>query len=169
MKGGLFMKLLRPNAETLAVIERYSDTLYIIALSYTRCQATAEDIIQDTFLKYMQCPLKFENEEHIKAWLIRVVINECKKFYRLFWNSRRIPLEDIYSFELPEHHEIFYSVMNLPKKYRLAIHLYYYEELSVKEISKILNQKENTVISWLHRARKLLKEDLEVEYEYTRI
>lgn len=163
------MELIRPKTETLTVIEQYSDTLYKIALSYTRCPATAEDIVQDTFLKYMQSTVKFENEEHTKAWLIRVAINECKKFHRLFWNSRRIPLEDIYFFELPEHHEIFYSVMKLPKKYRLAIHLYYYEELSVKEISKILNQKENTVLSWLHRARKLLKEDMEVEYEYKQI
>jgi len=160
------MELIRPKTEILTVIEQYSDTLYKIALSYTRCPATAEDILQDTFLKYMQTPLKFENEEHKKAWLIHVAINECKKFHRLFWNSRRIPLEDIYSFELPEHHEIFYSVMKLPKKYRIVIHLYYYEELSVKEISTILNQKENTVLSWLHRARKILKEDMEVEDEH---
>jgi RNA polymerase sigma-70 factor (ECF subfamily) len=145
LKGGFLMEFIRSKTETLSVIEQYSDTLYKIALSYTRCPATAEDIIQDTFLKFMQSSQIFENEEHIKAWLIRVVINECKKFHRLFWNSRRIPLEDIYSFELPEHHEIFYSVMNLPEKYRIVIHLYYYEELSVKEISKILSQKENTV------------------------
>ena len=163
------MKLQRTEAETVAVIEQYSDTLYKIALSYTRCPATAEDILQDTFLKYMQCQIEFENEEHTKAWLIRVVINESKKFYRLFWNSKRIPLEDIYSFEIPERHDIFYAVMNLPKKYRIAIHLFYYEELSVKEISEVLKQKENTVLSWLHRARKMLKRDMEVEYEYRRI
>ena len=103
------MKLVRTEAETIAVIEQYSDMLFKIALSYTRCQAAAEDIIQDTFLKYMQCRIEFENEEHKKAWLIRVVINECKKFYRLFWNVNKIPLEDIYSFELPEQNEVFFS------------------------------------------------------------
>lgn len=169
LKGGLFMKLARTEAETVAVIKQYSDTLYKIALSYTRCQATAEDIIQETFIKYMQSQVIFENAEHTKAWLIRVAINECKKFHRLFWNSKRTTLEDIYSFELTEHHEIFYAVMNLPQKYRIVIHLFYYEELSVKEISRILNQKENTVLSWLHRARKILKDYMEVEYEYRQI
>ncbi|MFA9462712.1 MAG: sigma-70 family RNA polymerase sigma factor [Velocimicrobium sp.] len=163
------MKRIRSEADTTAVIKQYSDTLFKIALSYTRCQATAEDILQETFLKYMQCQIEFETAEHKKAWLIRVVINESKKFFRLFWNSKRIPLEDIYSFEIQEHHEIFYAVMNLPKKYRVVIHLFYYEELSVKEISVLLNQKENTVLSWLHRARKMLKKNMEVEYEYRRI
>lgn len=160
------MKMVRTEADTVNIIEQYSDTLYKIALSYTRCQATAEDILQTTFLKYMQCQLVFKSTEHTKAWLIRVVINECKRFYRLFWNAKRIPLEDIYSFETPERHEIFYAVMKLPQKYRVVIHLFYYEGLSVKEISKILNKKENTILSWLHRARKILKENMEVEYEY---
>ena len=166
IKGGCFMKMERSEADIVKTIEQYSDTLYKIALSYTRCQATAEDILQDTFYKYMLCQISFENEEHKKAWLIRVDINECKKFYRLFWNSKRNPLEDIYSFENPEHNEIFYAVMNLPQKYRIVIHLFYYEDFSVKEISKILNQKENTILSWLHRGRKMLKADMEGEYEY---
>ncbi len=67
------MEFVRHKTETLAVIEQYSDTLIKIALSYTRCLSTAEDIIQDTFLKYMQSSIIFENEEHKKAWLIRVI------------------------------------------------------------------------------------------------
>ncbi|MDF2951961.1 MAG: polymerase subfamily sigma factor [Anaerocolumna sp.] len=169
LKGGFLMQMVRTEQDTIMTIEQYSDTLYKIALSYTRCKATAEDILQDTYLKYMQCPLEFESSEHKKAWLIRVLINECKKFYRLFWNSKRIPLEDIYTFESPEYHEIFYAVMDLTPKYRIVIHLYYYEEYSVKEISKILRVKENTILSRLHRARRMLKEDMEVAYEYKRV
>ncbi|MDF2472585.1 MAG: polymerase subfamily sigma factor [Anaerocolumna sp.] len=163
------MKLVRTEEDTLRTIEQYSDTLYKIALSYTRCNATAEDILQDTYIKYMQCHIEFESNEHKKAWLIRVVINECKKFYRLIWNAKRIPLEDIYSFETPEYHEIFYAVMNLPLKYRIVIHLHYYEDYSVKEISKIIGVKENTILSRMYRARKMLKEDMEVTYEYKRV
>lgn len=163
------MKIERTRSDIVQTIEQYSDTLYKIALSYTRCKATAEDILQDTYLKYMKCQIAFEDDVHKKSWLIRVVINECKKFYRLFWNSKRIPLEDIYSFETPERHEIFYFVMNLPQKYRVVIHLFYYAELSVKEISRILSINENTILSRLHRGRKMLKEKSEVEYEYGRI
>jgi len=163
------MKIARTESDILQTIEQYSDSLYKITFSYTRCKATAEDILQDTYLKYMKCEINFENDVHKKAWLIRVAINECKKFHRLFWNSKRIPLEDIYTFETPERHEIFYSVVKLPQKYRIVIHLFYYEELSVKEISKILSINENTILSRLHRGRKMLKEKSEGQYEYGRI
>lgn len=163
------MKIARTESDILQTIEQYSDSLYKIAFSYTRCKATAEDILQDIYLKYMKCEINFENDMHKKAWLIRVAINECKKFYRLFWNSKRMPLEDIYTFETPERHEIFYSVVKLPQKYRIVIHLFYYEELPVKEISKILSINENTILSRLHRGRKMLKEKWEGQYEYGRI
>lgn len=162
---GYEMKLLLSENEIIHVINDYSDTVFKVALSHTQCKTTAEDIVQSTFLKYMECKKEFVDDEHIKAWLIRVTINECKMFHRSFWKSKRIPLEDIYSFELTEHHDIFYSVMNLPTKYRIVIHLYYYEGYSIKEIGKLINQKECTIASWLHRARKLLKDNMEVNYE----
>ena len=168
-EGRMIMGIVRSEADLIKVVEHYSDTIYKTALSYTKCKATAEDILQETLMKYMLCETHFENENHLKAWLIRVTINECKKFYRLFWNSKRIPLEDIYSFETPERHEIFFAVMALPVKYRMIIHLFYYEGFSVKEISKLLNKNENTVLSLLHRARKMLRSEMEVEYEYKRV
>ena len=64
-------------------------------------KATAEDILQDVLIKYMTDATKFQGEEHKKAWLIRVTINECKRFFRSVWSARKIPLEDIYSFEDP--------------------------------------------------------------------
>lgn len=147
-------------------LKRYSDMVYKIALSYTGNKTVAEDILQDVFIKYMTASTEFTGEEHKKAWMIRVTVNEGKRYYRSVWNKRKIPLVDIYTFEDPEKHEIFYAVMELPNKYRVMIHLYYYEELSVKEISKLLKMKENTVTSRLYRGRKLLKEMLEVEYEF---
>jgi RNA polymerase sigma-70 factor (ECF subfamily) len=148
------------------MVERYSDMIYKIALSYTRDKTTTEDILQEVLVKFMTVSPEFHGEEHKKAWLIRVTINECKKFFRSIWNTRKVPLEDIYSFEDPEKHAIFYAVMELPINYRVIIHLYYYEELSVKEIGKVLKMNENTVASRLYRGRKLLKEMLEVEYEF---
>ncbi len=158
--------LTRTQNDIRDMVERYSDMIYKITLSCTRDKTVAEDILQDVLIKYMTASTEFHDEEHKKAWMIRVAVNECKKYFRSTWNKRKMPLEDIYSFEAPEKHVIFYAVMELPVKYRIIIHLYYYEELSVKEISRHMGMNENTVTSRLHRGRKLLKEMLEVEYEY---
>ena len=158
---------IRSQENVVQTIKQYTNTVFKIAMAYTKDKATSDDILQDVFLKYMMDPTEFCDEEHKKAWLIRVTINECKKFYRSIWNARRIPLEDVYPFnDNTDKHSVFYAVMDLPTKYRTVIHLYYYEDLSVKEISDALNMKENTVMSLLYRARKLLKNVLEVEYEY---
>ncbi len=159
----------RTQRNIIETIERYSDTIFKVALSYTKDKATAEDILQDVLIKYMTDNTEFHEEEHKKAWLLRVTINECKKFFRSIWNVRKIPLEDIYTFEKPERHAVFFAVMELPIKYRIVIHLFYYEEMSIKEISNILKMNENTIMSRLHRGRKILKEVLEVEYEYKRV
>jgi RNA polymerase sigma-70 factor (ECF subfamily) len=152
--------------EVRDIVEQFSDMIYKIALSYTRDKTVAEDILQEVLIKYMTASLEFHDEEHKKAWMIRVTVNECNKYFRSAWNRKKVPLEDIYSFDDPEKHEVFYAVMELPMKYRFIIHLYYYEELSVKEIAKHMRMKENTVTSRLYRGRKLLKEILEVEYEF---
>ncbi len=159
--------IIKRNQEDINyVIEKYSDTIYKVALSLTKDSEISKDILQDVLIKYMLDPTCFNGDEHKKAWLLRVTINECKKFFRTIWNKRRIPLEDIYCFNDREKHEVFYAIMDLPKKYRIIMHLYYYERLSVKDISNALNIKENTIMSLLYRGRKILKNILEVEYEY---
>lgn len=159
-------KLMRSHDDINNTIEQYSDTIFKIALSYTKYKDTSEDILQDVLIKYMTDPTDFQGEEHKKAWLIRVTINECKKFFRSVWNTRKIALEDIYPFNEPEKHDVFYAVMELPTKYRIVIHLFYYEGMPISEISTVLNMNENTIRSRLHRGRKILKTILEVEYEY---
>lgn len=158
--------IIRTNNDIESTIEKYSNTIYKIAFSFTKDKAISEDILQDILIKYMTDSTCFNGEEHKKAWIIRVTINECKKVFCSIWNNRKIPLEDIYPFDNPEKHDVFYAVMDLPEKYRMIIHLYYYEELSIKDISFALNIKENTVMSLLYRGRKMLKNIMEVEYEY---
>jgi RNA polymerase sigma-70 factor (ECF subfamily) len=159
----------RTQTDIIEIIDRYSDTIFKVALSYMKDKTTAEDILQDVLIKYMTDSTEFQGEEHKKAWLIRVTINECKKFFRSLWNVRRIPLEDVYTFEEPERNAVFYAVMDLPVKYRIVIHLFYYEDMSVRDISNILKLNENSIRSILHRGRNLLKKVLEVEYEYMRV
>ena len=104
--------------------------------------------------------LKYYSEEHIKAWLIRVTINCSKSTFTNSWVKKTVPLTDDITFEIPEQEDVYYAVAKLPKKYRAVIHLFYYEDLSIKEIADYLSTKESTVKSQLHRGREMLKQIL---------
>ena len=129
----------------------------------TKNHVDAEDITQDTFLKYIKSNREFESEEHIKAWLLRVAINQSKNMMLSFWKRNQVSFEEYIaelSFENEEDHLVFETVMQLPKKYRIVLHLYYYEDYSIKEMAGILETNENTVKTRLARGRKLLREQL---------
>ena len=141
----------------------HADVLYRLALSYVKNKEDAEDVVQDAFVRYFcgfHLPVPGEQE---RAWLIRVAVNECKKQLRSPW--RRVePLEDYLTavaFDNPAHSDLYRAVMELPKKYRMAIYLHYYEGYSVDEIAKIVNATSGTVKSQLHRARQMLRESME--------
>ena len=150
-----------------AIIEKYFNMIYKLALAQTRDQQIAEDVTSDVFLKYMESKKVFENEEHIKAWLLRVTINTSRSVFSSSWFKKTVPLEEtLEGAGIPEEEsEVYLAVMNLPEKYRTVIHLFYYEGFSVLEIADILNSKESTVKSQLLRARALLKDSLKGESE----
>ena len=143
-----------------SIVEKYFDTSYRLALSQTQDSTKADDVLQDVFVKYIKTDKKFESEEHIKAWLIRVTINCSKSTFTNSWVKKTVPLTDDITFEIPEQEDVYYAVAKLPKKYRAVIHLFYYEDLSIKEIADYLSIKESTVKSQLHRGREMLKQIL---------
>ena len=126
-------------------------------MARTRNIETSEDVYQEVFLRLARKMPEFESEEHKKAWLIRVTINCSKSILNSSFIKHRADLDENLSFETPERHDIYYAVLNLPIKYRTVIHLYYYENYSIKEISKILQLNENTIKSRLSRARQKLE------------
>jgi len=137
----------------------HMDAIFRIALSYTKSRADADDITQNTLIKLYRADKSFDSQAHIKHWLIRVSINESKKALLSPWR-RLEPLEEMLpAFSLPsrEHSELFCAVMNLPRKYRTAILLYYYEDYSTDEISKILSIPKATICTHLKRGREKLK------------
>lgn len=145
------------------LVERYRDNLFAIAFNICKNAADSDDIVQETFVQYYLTKQKFESEQHIRAWLIRVAINKAKNVTRTFWRQHKVPLEEYMEtlvFEAPEDEALFETVMALPKKYRLVIHLYYYEEYSVHEIAAALKLTESNVKVRLSRARGMLKEQL---------
>ena len=143
----------------------------VFRVAYARAQNIddAQDITQDVFLKYIKANKKFNDEEHLKAWLLKVAVNTGNTFVKSAWARHRAELNeaaDETSF-MDEKSEVYYAVKDLPEKYRVIIHLFYYEEMSIKDICKILKLGENAVKTRLHRARGLLKEKLkEADYEF---
>lgn len=138
-------------------IEKYSNMVYRLAMARTRNIENSEDVYQEVFLRLARKMPEFESEEHKKAWLIRVKINCSKTILNSSFDRHKAELDENLKFETPERHDIYYAVLKLPKKYRTVIHLYYYEDYSIKEISKILKINENTIKSRLSRARKQLE------------
>lgn len=141
-------------------IGKYSDTLIRISYSYMRNMSDAEDMTQDAFLQLIRKKPSFENDSHEKAWLIRVTINLCKNRLKTAWFRKTLPLCEV-GFDFTEKEsEVMSAVLELPAKYRNIIHLFYFEEYRINEIAAILGQKESTIGSQLHRARRLLKPKL---------
>lgn len=162
------------------VILRNSEMVYRLAYSLVRTRADADDIYQEVFLRYMQKEPIFESAEHEKAWFLRVTINCSKNFWKSPWLQRRVAMdmEDIDE-TVAKNTELVYGegeetsilidiVKQLPRKYRVVIHLFYYEELSVEEIAKITKAKASTVRTRLTRARRQLKNLLNKNQEWIR-
>lgn len=154
------------NSSAAALIARQSGRVYRIALSYTKNKSDAEDIMQDVFLKYLKKGVGFESVEHEKAWFIRVTINTAKTFF--LRRRTHVDLDEIAELAGDSGGQRELSVLDavnsLPKRQRVCIHLFYYEDYSVKEISDVLSMPESTVKSHLHRARAALSEKLKGAY-----
>lgn len=151
------------NEQFTCLARRYIDTVFRVAYNYIKSESDAEDVTQNVFLKLLKENRQFESDDHVKNWLIRVTVNECKNLVRSRW-WRAESIDDYaqtLTFENPAHSELFYAVMDLPKKYRMPIYLHYYEGYSTKEIAGILGIPKNTVCTNLKRGRELLKNALQ--------
>lgn len=151
------------NLPVETLIEKYRNNIYAVAFNICKNPHDAEDVVQDTFIEYLSCKKEFQSEQHIRSWLIRVAINKAKNKNKSFFKRNSVPLEDYIqtlTFETEESSEIFEAVMKLPEKYRIVIHLFYYEDYSVNEIAQILKVTQNNVKVRLSRARLLLKSTL---------
>lgn len=149
------------------IFHKYGDRVFSAAFSVCANQADADDIVQNTFLKYYSLNLDYESESHIKAWLLRVAINQARDLAKSFWQRNKIAWEEYMNelpFEEPEDSRLFEAVMHLPNKYRIVIHLFYYEDYTVAEIAEILRCRQGTIKSQLSRGRKLLKTMLMEEW-----
>lgn len=139
------------------VMEKYADILFRIAYGYCNNREDAEDILQETIYRYLIKKPEFQDENHEKAWLIRVIINISKNYVRSFWRKNIDPIEnEIVSLD-KEDLFVWDTIQSLPDKYRIVIQLHYIEGYTIREIAGILEKKESTIGTWLERAKKYLR------------
>ncbi|WP_235847437.1 sigma-70 family RNA polymerase sigma factor [Intestinibacillus massiliensis] len=145
------------TAQMEMAVARYGENLLRLAFTYTRNMADAQDAVQDVFVSLLTRAPAFADEGHRRAWLIRATINRCKNLLRSAWFRKTVPLPDDLGYLPPEQDAVLSAVLALPEKYRAAIHLYYYEDCSIREIAALLGKKPATVGTLLARGRTLLK------------
>lgn len=153
---------------TQELVTLYQSSLFAAAFNVCKNAQDAEDVVQYTFIQYYISNKEFDSEQHIRAWLIRVAINKAKNVNRTFWRQNKLSLEDYMeslTFETPEDEHLFETVMSLPEKYRIVIHLFYYEDYAVSEIADILKLSQSNVKVRLSRGREMLRKILKEEWD----
>ena len=165
------MKQGRLNITAEEIIDKYADMVYRLALLRVKNRADADDVFQEVFVRLVSNIQKLQNPEHVKAWLIRVTINCSNKHFARFNREDVFSMEEVEDagakeegYEKAEGQgPVLSAVEKLPPKYRSVVHLFYFEEMSVKEIADATGQRETTVKSQLFRAREMLEEMLKGE------
>lgn len=162
------MELTQEHISELA--EQYGDMVLRLSYTYLKNKADAEDVVQDVFLKIIEKHPDFNDKAHEKSWIMKVTVNTCKNKLNLFWNRNKRSMDEAAETAVCDTYDtdsnVLKAVMSLPDKYRVVVYMYYYEEYSTPDISKIIGKSEATVRSLLHRARNRLKELLKEEYDF---
>ena len=158
--------LFESNFDITHILSNYSNLVYKLALLRLKNKQDTEDVYQEVFLRLVKYRHKIQSEEHLKAWLIRVTINCAKKQQLQFWRTKDMSFPEEPFYQPEDSQELHSIVSKLPKKYSEVLHLFYYEDLPVKQISTILGIKESTVKSQLSRGREKLRDLLEEENYY---
>jgi RNA polymerase sigma-70 factor (ECF subfamily) len=144
------------------IVSEYADMIYKIAIRYLKNKDDAEDIVQEVFMKYVSNKTPFKNSEHEKYWIIRVTINICNNEISSGRKRKTIISDEIdeYEKEVPFENTLSDLIDKLSEKYRTVFELYYLQDFSVSEISKILMITEASVRQRLMRARNKVKDNL---------
>lgn len=157
--GEILDTIIINEKEINRIVQTYSDMLLRIAFHYTHSKEIAEDCVQDCFFKLIQAK-KFKSEEHLKAWLIRVIINRCKDELKSSYRKNVSRLNENHVDPSSEKERFQIELGRLTPLEQNIVYLYYYENYKLKEIAKIYKKSENAVTIILSRARRKLKDFL---------
>ncbi len=181
-EGGIKMDYIMEAQEELVdierIIEEYGDSLLRMCTLYLKDRQLAEDAVQETFIKVYEKYDTFNRTSQEKTWIMRIAINTCKNYMRSSWFKRVITGFDLETtskekidvgLEKKEQQEVLIKeIMSMGVKYKEVILLYYYQEMSIREIAQILHIKEGTVKVRLQRARQQLSVQLKEVHIYER-
>jgi RNA polymerase sigma-70 factor (ECF subfamily) len=150
----------------IKTVEAYSDMMYRVAYQSLLSVPDAEDVVQEAFLKLLHhTDKKFKDDEHLKAWLLRVTLNMCNDLHRKRARHPETELDEGANEAVtPAQVNLSDELLMLETDERTVLYMYYYEGYTLKEIAEILEKKQNTISSKLSRARKKLGEILKEEY-----
>ena len=152
------------RAELIEVtIKRYANLIFRLAYTNLKNHHDAEDVLQDVSVALVRGNPPFDDEKHLKNWIVTATLNRCRDIYRSAWRNRTEPLEDYLALQAPETQSVMEELWQLPENYRNIIYLYYYEGFTIPEIAEILGKSPNTIGSGLQRARKKLEKILTEE------
>lgn len=152
------------------VMIEYGNELVRLAFSYVKDAEISKDMVQNTFIKCYKSLDSFRNDAHIKTWLYRITINECKDYLKS-WNYRMVKVKNFINetarsispsvektvIDKHKSKEMKETIFSIPKMYREVVYLYYYESLTTAEIAKVLDTPVNTVKTRLRRAKQRLE------------
>lgn len=153
------------------LVDQYGEDVKRLIYSYVKNWSAAEDLVQEVFLTVFQKTDTLDKATSIKAWILSIAANKSKDYLRS-WHYKKLLLTNSFTtksnVESPEHQlllqqektELSEAVFALPVKYREVIILYYYQELKIEEISKVLKINSSTIRTRLSRARDLLNQKL---------
>lgn len=150
------------------LIDRYGDGLLRMCLMYLKDYASAEDAVQETFLRAYRKFDTFEGRCSVKTWLTIIAINVCRNMLRAPWSRRTVGEEALLSLkaadpEMPDP-TVARAVMKLPRDQRTAVVLYYVQGLKIREIAQVMGVPVPTVSSRLSRAKQKLHAELKEWY-----
>ena len=157
----LIRKATRGDAEAfISLMEEMKMTLRRVAFGYLGNDEDVADAIQDTILAAYEHIGSLKKEEYFKTWLVRILINNCTKIWRV--NKKKAALEES-CLAVPADADIEFKelLLGLPEDNRVIFQLYYGEQFTTKEIADVLHMKENTVKSRLHRGKEYLRAQMQ--------
>ncbi|MEA5051491.1 MAG: sigma-70 family RNA polymerase sigma factor [Oscillospiraceae bacterium] len=148
-------------------LDDYGDSILRLAYSYLHNAEDAEEVLQDTLIRFIRTAPQLDGEAHKKAWLLHVAANISKN--RIGYNRVRSAdelNEELVSQERDDLSFVWEAVRSLPVKYREVVHLFYCEGYRTAEIASILHENEATVRSRLSRGRERLRAVLKEAYDF---
>lgn len=145
------------------ILDKYGDMVYSIAMTHLSDKSMAGDISQNVFLKFVSRPTMFNDDEHMKHWLIRTAVNECISANRKYMRRNKLSysVTELYAPDDTLSADMRMVIKKLPKKYREAVILCLCDGLTAEEAAEILHRNPNTLRSQLQRAKAILRKELE--------